>query len=52
MLLPGEKVEADAGYHADPTVRGPLDYCCKSEKAAKKKIASRHETINGRLETF
>ena len=52
MLRPGEMVEADAGYHADPTVRGPSDYCCQSEKSAKKKVAGRHETINGRLETF
>ena len=52
MLAPGEMVEADAGYHGDPTIRGPLDYCCQSEKSAKAKTASRHETINGKLETF
>ena len=52
MLAPGEMVEADAGYHFDSTVRGPSDYCCQSEKSAKAKVASRHETINGRIETF
>ena len=52
MLAPGEMVEADAGYRGDPTIRTPADYCCQSEKSAKKKVASRHETINGRLETF
>jgi len=52
MLLPGEMVEGDAGYHADSTIRGPSDFCCTSEKSAKKKVAGRHETINGRLETF
>jgi hypothetical protein len=52
MLAPNERVEADAGYHADPTIHGPLDYCCQSEKSVKKKAAGRHETINGRLETF
>ena len=52
MLLPGEMVEADAGYRGDATIRCPSDYYCQSEKSAKKKVASRHETINGRLETF
>jgi hypothetical protein len=52
MLAPNEMVEADSGYHADPTVRGPMDFSCESEKSSKKKIASRHETINGRIEAF
>ena len=52
MLAPNEKVEADKGYDGDTTIRGPLDYYCQSEKSAKKKVASRHETINGRLESF
>ena len=52
MLAPGEKVEADRAYHSDPTVHGPLDYCCLSEKVAQGHVAGRHETINGRLETF
>ena len=52
MLLPGEMVEADAGYHMDPSICGPLDYICQSEKSAKSKVASRHETINGKLESF
>ena len=52
MLLPGEMVEADAGYRGDPTIRLPDDWVCVSEKIAKKRAASRHETINGRLEFF
>ena len=52
MLLPGEMVKADAGYRGDPTIRLPDDWVCVSEKIAKKRAASRHETINGRLEFF
>ena len=51
-LLPGEMVEADAGYRGDATIRTPADFSCQSEKSSKKKVASRHETINGRLENF
>jgi hypothetical protein len=52
MLPPGELIEADRGYMGDTTVRTPDDFLCMSEKLAKGKIANRHETINGRLETF
>ena len=51
-LAPGEMVEADAGHCGDETVRQPKDCHCRSEKTAKKRVASRHEAMNGRLENF
>ena len=52
MLAPSEMVEADAGCRGDETTRQPKDDCCRSEKMAKKKAASRHEAANGRLDNF
>ena len=52
LLAPGEMVEADAGCRGDKTTQQPKDHCCRSEKMAKKKAASRHEAANGRLDNF
>ena len=52
MLAPGEMVEADARHRGDETMQQPKDHHCRSEKTAKKKVASRHEAVNGRLKNF
>lgn len=53
MLLPGEMVEADLGYRGERnTVRTPNDFVSMSDKKAKTRARSRHETINGRLKNW
>lgn len=52
MLQQHEMVEADKGYRGDSKIRTPDHYTCNSEKVAKRKVAARHETINGRLVFF
>ena len=47
-LAEGEMIEADRGYRHE-RCRNPEDFFTKSEKKAKKRVAARHETINGRL---
>ena len=51
ILLPGEMVETDRGLR-HPRCRNPEDYLSNSELVAKKKAASRHEVVNGRLKNW
>ena len=53
MLLPGEKVEADAGYRGYPDkVRTPGMVLSLSDKRAKKNARARHEHINKRFKQW
>ena len=52
-LLPGEMVEADAGYRGESTkIRTPKDYVTGHERTQKQRAHSRHETCNKRLKQF
>lgn len=52
-LLPTERVEADAGYSNEMTVRLPDDYQGKIEwKWQKGRARARHEAINGKLKEW
>lgn len=52
-LLPNEMVEADLGYRGErETVRTPKDFVSLSDKKAKARARSRHETVNGRLKNW
>ena len=52
LLLPQEKVEADAGYRGDRKVRHPGHVRNWNELKAKKAARGRHETVNGRLKNW
>lgn len=52
-LLPGEMVEADKGHIGEPhKVRTPRDHVSQSDKRAKDRARSRHETVNRRLKQW
>ena len=53
QLGPGERVEADSGYHGEPTkIKTPDDYDTLEEKRAKDLARARHETVNRRFKQF
>lgn len=49
----GERVEADAGYVGEASIKapGPL-YTDKEYVGMRRRAAQRHETVNGRLKIF
>jgi hypothetical protein len=51
-LGPDEMVEVDRGYAGEPKVRTPDHFVSLSDKKAKAKARSRHETVNKRLKQF
>jgi hypothetical protein len=51
-LAPGEKVEADAGYRGDDSIRTPNDVANMVDRRAKSVARARHETINHRFKKF
>lgn len=52
QLLPNEKVEADAGYRGDETIRDPDDCRNYGEYEMKFNVRARHEHVNQRFKNF
>lgn len=52
QLLPNEKVEADAGYSGDETIRDPDDCRNYGEYRMKFNARARHEHVNQRFKNF
>ena len=52
QLLPNEKVEADAGYRGDETIRDPEDCTNWGEHEMKFNVRARHEHVNQRFKNF
>lgn len=52
QLQPNEKVEADAGYEGDETVRHPDDCRNYGEYRMKFNARARHEHVNQRFKNF
>ena len=51
-LQNGERVMADKGYRGDPTCNVPNDTDPANLRRLKKRIGSRHESVNSRLKAF
>jgi len=52
ILLPGEKVMADAGYKGDPKTCTPQDGRDSRHRKAMSRARARHETVNRRFKTW
>jgi hypothetical protein len=51
-IAPGEKVEANAGYCGDDSIRTPNDVANMVDRSAQSVAQARHETINHRFKKF